>query len=758
MTGMSAEAELLGVAVGVAALGGAGVLALGRGPAVPTSTRGLEFGAELTAGEVCGVLDVAAGLGRGSELRCLVYATADEIRHAVVGRPGVIETIERSSAALAPSVRLTATAANTESMWPPLAEARGAVLCWTGNHSLLKTDDAELGNGAILGALSGLRSDEGVWLQLVLAPAGRVGRPAIENRRGQRPVGVLQRVVTGVDVPVGKDNARAALTKFAEPLLRVRVVVGVQAADPGRAHHLVGRVAGAVRTRSGARGRLRVRSLGPSRLQRAWRASAARGDLLAPAEVAGLLAWPVGAPSLPELRYGLAPRRLADRAIPSSGRGRLFGVSTWPGAEGRRVIQPWQGAICHGLLLGPSGSGKSWLLAGLLLGQIEAGDGVVLLDMKGDTAGDVLERIAAKRRDSVLVIEPSNGLAVPGLRSFVGPPELAADLLLTVFRGLFPSTFGIRSERYLRMVFQSLPHDPEATLADAPRIFSDPSYRRRVVGRLSDPLLLAQWAEFEALSEPQKSEHLASPLSKLAEVLSRSVVRSMLAQVMPKLTIAEAIRRGMVVVASFPPGVLGAPAARLLGALVVYEVYQAVMARQALDPRQRRRFGFYLDEPAVLGSLPVPLDSLFETARGMGCGVTMAAQSLVQLPADVQRAAATNAATIAAFRPAADDAARAARELPGITSQELQLLEPFTLALKLGLAPGRVAPVCTVRSQPLIEPTVDADVIRQASAKRFGRRPADIDAELRRRHGLAAPSAGPDAPSARPLGERRRAS
>lgn len=204
---------------------------------------------------------------------------------------------------------------------------------------------------------------------------------------------------------------------------------------------------------------------------------------------------------------------------------------------------------------------------------------------------------------------------------------------------------------------------------------------------------------------------------------------------------------------------------RLIGALVVYEVFQTIMARQALDPSQRRPLGFYIDEPAVLTSLPVPLDSLFETARGMNCGVTMAAQSLSQLPSAVQRAATTNAATIAAFRPGAEDASRVARELPAISSDELQRLEPYTVALRLGLAPGHVAPVCTARTLPLAEPTGDADALRRLSSQRYGTEPDVVDAALRARHGLSQPAHEPDgsitsyAPSGsdtRPLGERGR--
>ncbi|MBF6620189.1 MAG: hypothetical protein ITG02_08165, partial [Patulibacter sp.] len=265
-----------------------------------------------------------------------------------------------------------------------------------------------------------------------------------------------------------------------------------------------------------------------------------------------------------------------------------------------------------------------------------------------------------------------------------------------------------------------LAQDPSGSIVDLPRVFSDLPLRRRLLGRANDPLLSSMWATFDALSPAQRAEHLAAPLGKAQDLLSRSVLRRVLGQTTPKMTVARAIREGRIVVVRLPAGELGSTTAQLLGGLVVHEVHQAVMARQAVPAQQRRAFGVYVDEPAVMRLVPVPLDALYELARGLGVGLTLATQSVSQLPDVVRRAVLTNAATIATFRAEDEDARLMARKLVDVSAEQVQHLERFEIALRLGLAHGEVAPVTTARTLPLPAPTVDVAALRDLSAGRFG--------------------------------------
>lgn len=670
-------------------------------------TRSVSFAPDLTTAQMTGLLSTAASLRRGSEIRFAAISEHGRIRFTLTASQRSIAAISNALTGIAPGVRID----EDESASSGERKFRRR-LAWRGKHVLLRADESEHAAAALLGVLAGMEGSERTELSVALRVIG-AGRPALQSRDGRKPDAALQKKYSGHCVLAAVEIATCSPQALGRLTSQLHAVLGA---------------------RHGARGRLTSFSAG--RLSELFRRvfPSLASSILSPEEIAGIVPWPVGGPTIPGVEYGLATRLLPPRSSAQAKDVRVFGTSTWPGKESELLTQTSEAATCHSLLLGPSGSGKSWLLAGLFLGEVAAGRGALLLDMKGDTASDVIERIGPERIDDVVVLEPASGMAVPGLRSFGGDSELAADLWLQVFKGLFPDTFGIRSQRYLRMACRTLASsDSSATILDLPRVFEDVAYRRNLVSKLDDPLLAREWAAFEQLSEAQQSEHVASPLTKVSEVISRRSVRAVLGQAAPKMTVARALREDKIVIVSLPPGVLGQPAAQLLGALVVFEAWQAIMSRQALPADQRPYFGLYIDEPAVLGSLPLPIDTLFETARGMGCGITLAAQSLSQLPKSVARAALTNAATIAAFRPPRADAKLLEGELAGLTADQLQLLPPFTVALRLGLAPGRISAVTTAKTLPLASPTRLAGEARQRSARRYGVSADDVDAQLRRR-------------------------
>ena len=279
--------------------------------------------------------------------------------------------------------------------------------------------------------------------------------------------------------------------------------------------------------------------------------------------------------------------------------------------------------------------------------------------------------------------------------------------------------------------------DSTASLADLPFVFTDDAYRARLVGQLSDSMLRATWVAYQAMSESERQHQLAAPLSRVEEIVGRRLVRGVLGQQHPKLDLSDALRRGRIVLVSLNPGVLGAPAARLLGALVVHALFQAVLARTRLPLGQRRPFFAYLDEVKLLADLSTPLPELFEMARGQGVGVVAAPQSLSQLPEELRRAALSNAGTLLAFRQNFDDAALLARELPGIEAEGLQHLGRYEAAVRLTLGPGDVAPTATVRTLPPPEALSDPDEVRRRSVEGYGVDPEETDRALRERHGLS---------------------
>ncbi len=707
---MSATLPLVLAGCGVA---GGGLLLMPR----PTERMrvSVAFPPDLSADQVETVLGTIAGLpararvvsdveGRGGRLAFAVEADSSDVAGLRAGLQGV-----------APGLRL-----NEEDADPLPKPRLRAYVGWRGTFVLLRHDQRELAVAGLLGVLRSVEGQERLRLRVRLRP---LVRPQAPSYRQPADPGLVERLLFP-DQPLPRDQLRRIRDQFGGPLLSVRIEVAVWTASRARARRLLAAVVAGLKARSGPRGRCSVRT-------HRW-AVPGFGTMLAPPELVALLGWPIQGPDVPGLSYVRSPQRLPDEAIPARG-GRRWGVSTWPGMETRELHQPVVGSLSHGLILGPTGSGKSSLLASLLLDDVKGGRGVLLLDMKGDTALDVLARIPENRHGDVVVLDPSDGRPMPGLKAMGSrTPELTADLWVGLFRNLFADSWGVRTERYLRLGVQTLALGAGATITELPRVFSDPSFRHHLL-RSADPLLGSAWASFEALSPTQQAEHLMAPLGKVQDVIGRRIVRAVLGQPEPKMTVGQVMRQARIVVARLSPGLLGTPTAQLLGALMVYEVYQAVMARQQVVPAARRPFGVYIDEPAVMGLAGVPLDALYELARGLGVGITTATQSVNQLPPTVQSALLLNAATLATFRTGSRDARIMAAELASVDVDQLQHLGRYEIALRLGLGPGQVTSVATARTLPLPDATADIEGLRDASAERYGTALEDVEAALAER-------------------------
>lgn len=712
----------------------------------------LRFPPDVSEDAVWGVLGGISGLPTHTRVMLEIVGDMCGIRHYLRGERATLEMLRAHMRGLLPGVRLEPVEPepDTPSAWRAAARLR-----WGGPHPLLRSDRNSETGAALLGALSGLRGGERVMVRWMLRPARGPYLPERQSRSQARNQGLLARLASGPHIdPAHLPGLRS---KYGGPVLTARAVIAVTASSTGRSVNLLTRVVAVFRARTGLRGRPVIRYRRSGQVQRfVERAPLISGSRFSPAELVGLTGWPIDAPRVPGLVLGVAPQLMPSARIPNRG-GRVLAHSTWPGMERRPLAQSVVGTLSHTVVAGPSGVGKSVLLASAAAQDLVAGRGCLVIDGKGDLAEEILRLVPERRRDQVIVLDPSRKGPVPGLRVFGGgDPELAGDLVLGIFRSIFIDSWGVRSDKWLRAGLVTLAHERSATLADLPFLFASDTYRRRLTSRLRDPLLKATWAQFEALSPESRAQQLGSPLNKVNELVGRRVVRSVVAQPEPKWDMREVLGRELVVIVSLWPGVIGSPASRLLAALVIHELVLGVQARAQVPAAKRRPFNVYIDEPKVFTDIPMPLDSLFELARGLGVGMTLSAQSITQLPTDLAQSALTNAATLVAFRQNADDAKLLARELAGVSAEELQALGRFEIAARIGLGPGDVSPPVTGRTLPPSEAISNPEEVRRESAARYGSDPREVDAALMERHGLSDQPAGDIEADETPLRRRRR--
>lgn len=711
---------ILVAVMGMGAVFGLGVIELRERARTQRTlqTVRLEFGRDVTPEAVLGALARMAGLHRAATVVLDVRADQAGIRHYLSTDRATLETLRGAFGALLPRLRMEPVVLGeltSDFRFGRVARLRGRLrVLQAGNH--------EQTAAALLAALQPLGRSERLLVRWVLRPGRAVQIPTADR--------------DGTAIP-GDDRTRLR-QKNAGPVLRGRVFVAASTGHPARGGHLLGRISSVLRSRSTAYGRLRMTLCGGAALARSLdRRAFLQWDRFAADELAGLLAWPIEGPVLPGLTLGTSPLLMPSARIPVSGR--VIGTATWPGVA-RKVAQPVRGALSHSLIAGPTGVGKSTLLSNLLEQDMAAGRGLVLIDGKGDTVEALLARVPDNRRQDVIVLDCASSGALPGIRLFGsggGDPDLAADVVLSVLADLFRDSWGVLSERYLRAGLVAVAHDPDGTLADVPFVFTDASYRRKLLSKMTDPLVGSTLASFESMSAAERAQQLGSTLNKTTSLLGRPVVRTVLGQASPSLDFQAVLRERKIVVISLAPARVGAAASRLIGAVVVFALFQAVQARAGTNERSRTPFMVCIDEPKALGDLPMPLDSLLEQARGLGVGVTIAPQSLVQLPKNLREAILTNAATRIAFTQNADDARLLAKDLSGVAPEDLQDLSAFEVVARIGLGPGDVAPPVTLRTAGPSKQISSSNDIRRASESSYGRTGKAVDEALSKRHRIA---------------------
>ncbi len=650
-------------------------------------------------------LGAISGVSSRSECVFEVTLTADGVRHYLFVPAAVRESVTSAFVGALPGLRFSEA---------PQREGEEAVAVRVVVRSPGSLSGEEPGATLpVLAALS-LGANEQVTLRWAVRPdTPRRPRPA---ERGDRDA---------------KEAERAWREKTALPTFQVEGLLLARAAGRSRAHGLAEHVSSLVRSRRSSVSALRLSVGRRARNTGSLPKTTRRSGWLNAAELLPCLMFPLGDQLIPGVEVGATRALPVPRHVPREGLRLCVGRD----AHGERpVAVSVEAARTHVGLLGGSGSGKSAVMGRLSLELLARNYGAILIDPKADLVAELLERVPAGDADRVVVLDPAAGGPLPGLDLFGGgDPVLRSDVILSVLRGT-SETWGPRIDRFLALGLRTVAVLPNPLLSDWLRLYADSDLRRAAIARLDDPIAVAEWRTYEALSPGEQTQFIAPAAARISGLLSRPALRAILNQPSPRLNIARALDERKLLCVSLAPGVLGEPAAHLLGAIVTYLTWSAVEARVAIPPHARRPVFLLMDELQSLSHLPVGLEVFFERTRGLGCGVVVATQGLARLPEGARQSLLANVGSLLVFKAGSEEAARVARELPGLEAGDLMGLGRYECAARIASSEaGSASAIITGRTEPLPPITGQASAIRAASAARYGRDPAEVEAELRRR-------------------------
>jgi Type IV secretion-system coupling protein DNA-binding domain len=451
-----------------------------------------------------------------------------------------------------------------------------------------------------------------------------------------------------------------------------------------------------------------------------------RGFIAALPELAALAKLPddLAVPGLDRARAKAVP---APVAVPTGGRGtRVLGVAQ---VGGHRVALPVDDARQHLHIAGKTGAGKSTLLANMVLADVKARRGAVVIDPRGDLILDILDRLPASAADRVVIIDPDQPGHVAWNPLEGDDEHLAVENVVSVFSKIFAKFWGPRIDDTLRVSLLTLRGHANATLSEVPPLLNSDTFRARFTVDLDDPAgLHGYWAWYDGMNPAQRAQVIGPVLARLRQFLLRPFVMQTIGSPQSTFDMGHILDGGLLL-CRLPKGQLGEDTTRVLGSLLVGRVWQAATARAAQPEHTRRDATLYLDEAHNFLNLPNSVSDMLAEARGYRLSMVLAHQHLDQLPPDVLSAVAANARSKLFFTVSPRDAKILAEHTePELDAHDLSHLDARHAAARL-LIGGQETRAFTMTTLPMPEAVGETTAIRQAVAAAH---PAQPDSALRK--------------------------
>lgn len=358
----------------------------------------------------------------------------------------------------------------------------------------------------------------------------------------------------------------------------------------------------------------------------------------------------------------------------------------------------------HTYILGKTGTGKSTLLETLIRQDLSRGHGLALLDPHGDLVEKVLSQVPAERRDDLIYFDVTDAgvpLGFNPLESVAAQYRpLAASGLLSVFQHIWADSWGPRLEHILRNVLLTLLEQPEATLADIPRLLDDAAFRKQAVGKVTNEQVRDFWLkEFAGYPARLRAEAIAPLQNKVGAFLSNPIIHRIVTQQRSAFRLRRMMDERKILLVNLAKGKIGADTTTLLGALLVSRMGLAALSRADQPEEERRDFYLYLDEFHNFTTLS--LASMLSELRKYRLNLILAHQYLAQLDERLLAAILGNAGTIISFRIGPQDAETIAREFaPEFSATDLVNLPNYHIYLKLMIGGHVSSPFSAVTLPP----------------------------------------------------------
>jgi hypothetical protein len=401
----------------------------------------------------------------------------------------------------------------------------------------------------------------------------------------------------------------------------------------------------------------------------------------------------------------------------------------------------------HTYVVGKTGTGKSTLLRRLILDDIEAGNGVGLIDPHGDLAESVLAAIPPHRIEDVVYFDPSDLERPVGLNLFdaetIEEQRLLVSEGVAIFERLYgPEIFSPRLQDYFRNFALTLVESGlGAALPDIVSLLLPSDFQATRRRAAKDPFVQQFWQQYDEQADRERREMVPYFAAKFSPFYAEPLMRNVMGQTTRNLRLGPLMDGRAILLANLAKGAIGEANSRLLGMVLVAKIQSAAMMRVRQDPGARVPFRLYVDE---FQSFVTPAFScLLSEGRKYGLTLVLANQFLEQLKRRGYGAADTidlldaiegNVGNLVAFRVGPKDAQVLAPMLGGGEDAGALTALPNFHAVASLLDRGEPRPPLLLRTERIPTPPPDhGRALASVSRLRHGRARSVVEAELARR-------------------------
>ncbi len=379
----------------------------------------------------------------------------------------------------------------------------------------------------------------------------------------------------------------------------------------------------------------------------------------------------------------------------------------------------------HIYVVGKTGMGKTALLENMVIQDIMAGRGVGFVDPHGEAAESLLDFIPSNRVNDVVYFNPADveyPIAFNVMES-VGFTQrhLVASGLMGVFKKIWPDVWSARMEYILNNSILALLEYPNSTLLGINRMLADVEYRKKVVEKITDPVVKSFWVtEYARYTQRYEIEATAAIQNKVGQFISNPLIRNIIGQVSSTIDMRKIMDEGKILILNLSKGRIGEDNSMLLGALLITKIQLAAMSRVNILEEKRRDFFLYVDEFQNFAT--ESFVNILSEARKYRLGLVLGHQYITQMEEEVRDAVFGNVGTIMCFRVGAEDAEFLEREFsPEFTAEDLVNSAKYNIYLKL-MIDGLASSPFSAQTLPPTEkpPKSNKEKIIKVSRERYG--------------------------------------